>query len=223
MTTVTTEALLLAKYNEYKPSADEITAWNTVTKHASAVATVTIKAGLFGADLTKFNEECAELDWCDVTDYETFSGWAVGVAWTGLASNAVVTPLGVAFNGLGTLVQNTFSAAAASSVKDVKLTADVTASTPAVNTLTPANSVNPLTGWSGKSAVSVAIGEQTAFYFQDSEDDFYLEAEDTDDVWATGDLLSGTQTNVNTPDFEFVGAASLVAASASIIVASLLF
>jgi hypothetical protein len=223
MTTITTEALLLAKYNEYKPSADEITAWNTVTKHASAGTTVTIKAGLFGADLTKFNEECAELDWCDVTDYETFSGWAVGVAWTGLATNAVVSPLGVAFNGLGTLVQNTFTANAASAVKDVKLTADVTATAPAAGTVVPANSVNPLTGWSGKSAVSTAIGEQTAFYFQDSEDDFYLEAEDTDDVWATGDVSTGTQANVNTADFEFVGAASLVAASASIIVASLLF
>jgi hypothetical protein len=102
---ITTEALLLAKYNEYKPSAAEITAWKEVTKHASAVATVTTKAGLFGADLTKFNEECAELDWCDVEDYETFSGWAVGVAWTGLTGNVVYTPLGVAFNGLKTLVQ----------------------------------------------------------------------------------------------------------------------
>ena len=102
---ITTEAGLLAKYNDYKPSAAEITAWKDVTKHATALTTVVTKAGLFGADLTKFNEECAELDWCDVTDYETFSGWAVGVAWTAGTGNTVVTPLGVAFNGLKTLVQ----------------------------------------------------------------------------------------------------------------------
>jgi len=95
---ITTEALLLAKYNDYAPAAAEITAWNTVTKHASAGDKLVTKAGLFGADLTKFNEECAELDWCDVTDYETFSGWAVGVAWTAATGNTVVTPLGVAFN-----------------------------------------------------------------------------------------------------------------------------
>lgn len=95
---ITTEALLLAKYNDYAPAAAEITAWNTVTKHASAGDKLVTKAGLFGTDLTKFNDECASLDWCDVTDYETFSGWAVGVAWTAATGNTVVTPLGVAFN-----------------------------------------------------------------------------------------------------------------------------
>lgn len=220
---ITTEVLLLAKYNAYAPSAAEITAWNTVTKHASASTTVVIKAGLFGAKLDAFNEECASLDWCDVTDYETFSGWAVGVAWTAATGNSVVTPLGVAFNGLGTLVQNTFTANAASAVADIKLTADATATLPAVGTV-PVASTNAFTNWSFKSAVSVAVGEQTAFYFQDSDSDFYLEAEDTDDVWATGSMATGaTILNVETAGFEFVGAASLVAASASIIVASLLF
>ena len=220
---ITTEALLLAKYNAYVPSAAEITAWNTVTKHASASTTVVTKAGLFGANLDAFNEECATLDWCDVTDYETFSGWAVGVAWTAATGNTVVTPLGVAFNGLGTLVQVTFTADAASAVKDIALTADATATLPAAGTV-PLASVNAFTNWSFKSATSTANGEQTAFYFQDSDSDFYLEADDTDDVWATGNMATGqTILNVESADFVFKGAASLVAASASIIVASLLF
>lgn len=221
---ITTEALLLAKYNEYKPSADEITAWKTVTKHASAGDKLVTKAGLFGADLTKFNEECAELDWCDVTDYETFSGWAVGVAWTAATGNTVVTPLGVAFNGLKTLVQVTLTSGAAAAVKDIALTADATATLPAAGT-TPVASINAFTNWSFKPVTfTLVAGEQTAFYFQDSDDEFYLEAEDTDDVWATGNMAAGeTILNVATADFVFVGAASLVAASASIIVASLLF
>jgi hypothetical protein len=221
---ITTEALLLAKYNAYVPSAAEITAWNTVTKHASASTTVVTKAGLFGANLDAFNEECATLDWCDVTDYETFSGWAVGVAWTAATGNAVTGPLGVAFNGLDTLVQVTFASGAAAVVKDIALTADATATTPLAAAVVPLASTNAFTNWSFKPVTFTLIaGEQTAFYFQDSDDDFYLEAEDTDDVWATGDVSTGVQANVATAGFVFKGAASLVAASASIIVASLLF
>ena len=223
MTAPTTLVGLLATFNEYKPSAAEITAWSTVTKHASALTTVVTKAGLFGADLEKFNEDCVTYEaFCDVEDYETFSGWAVGVAWTA-TGNSVVTPLGVAFNGLGTLVQVKFTADAASAVKDIALTADATATLPAAGTV-PLASVNAFTNWSFKSATSTANGEQTAFYFQDSDSDFYLEADDTDDLWATGNMATGqTILNVESADFVFKGAASLVAASASIIVASLLF
>ena len=217
---ITTEALLLAKYNEYKPTAAEITAWNTVTKHASAVATLVTKAGLFGADLTKFNEECAELDWCKVEDYEDYSGWAVGVAWTPTSANTVATPLGVAFNGLKTLVQVTLSANAAV-VNWKALTADATAAAPVSLTGFTA-ATDAFDGWSFK-AVSGLVTEQTAFWFQEDGADLYLEADDTDDLWATGDSTGSSVTNVGSADFVFKGAASLVAASASIIVASLLF
>jgi hypothetical protein len=215
----------LANYNSYAPSAAEITAWSTVTKHASAGTLVVTKAGLFGADLEKFNEDCVTYEsFCKVEDYETFSGWAVGVVWTASSGNTVDSALGVAFNGLGTLVQVDFATGAAAAVKDAKLTADATATLPAIGTVVPAASINAFTNWSFKPVTFTAIaGEQTAFYFQDSDSDFYLEADDTDDVWATGDISTGTQLNVNTPGFVFVGAASLVAASASIIVASLLF
>lgn len=216
---ITTEALLLAKYNAYAPSATEITAWKTVNKNLAADTVVT-KAGLFGADLTAFNDECATLDWCDVTDYETFSGWAVGVAWTPATGSTQATPLGVAFNGLATYVEVTFTASAASAVKYVALTADASATLPSGSTLVAA--ADAFAGWSFKS-VSGLVAEQTAFYFQDSDDDFYLEAGDTDDLWSTKGTVATVAGNIETAGFEFVGAASLVAASASIVVASLLF
>jgi hypothetical protein len=225
MTTPTTLATLLANYNAYAPTATEITAWNTVTKHASASTLVVTKAGLFGADLTKFNEDCVTYEtFCKVEDYETFSGWAVGVYWNAATGNTVDTPLGVAFNGLLTLVQADFASGAAAVVKDITLTAEASATAPAAGVVVPLASTNAFTNWSYKANTFTLIaGEQTAFKFQDSDSDFYLEAEDTDSVWATGDVSTGTQTNVNTAGFVFVGAASLVAASASIIVASLLF
>jgi hypothetical protein len=215
---ITTEALLLAKYNVYAPSAAEITAWKTVNKNLAA-DTVATKAGLFGADLTDFNEECAELDWCDVTDYETFSGWAVGVAWTPATGSTQATPLGVAFNGLETYVEVTF-AAGASVVKHVALTADASATLPSGSTLVA--STDAFAGWSFKSVTGL-VAEQTAFYFQDSDNEFYLEAGDKDDLWSTKGTVATVAGNIETAGFEFVGAASLVAASASIVVASLLF
>ena len=191
MSAPTTIVGLLANYNAYAPTAAEITAWNTVKAHASASTTVVTKAGLFGADLTKFNEDCVTYEtFCKVEDYETFSGWAVGVAWTAGTGNSVVVPLGVAFNGLKTLVQVTLTANAASAVADIALTADATATLPAAGTV-PVASANAFTNWSFKSAISVAVGEQTAFKFQDSDDEFYLEAEDTDDLWATGNMATG--------------------------------
>jgi hypothetical protein len=225
MTTPTTLAGLLANYNSYAPSTEEITAWKVVTKHASAGDKLVIKAGLFGADLEKFNEDCVTYEsFCDVEDYETFSGWAVGVDWTAATGNTVTGPLGVAFNGLGTLVQATFTSGGNAAVKDIALTADATATTPVAAAVVPLASTNAFTNWSFKPvAFTLVAGEQTAFYFQDSDDDFYLEADDTDDVFATADVSTGTQANVATAGFVFVGAASLVAASASIIVASLLF
>ena len=226
MTTApTTIAGLLANYNAYAPTGAEITAWNTVTKNAAAGDKVVTKVGLFGADLEKFNEDCVTYEsFCKVKDYEDFSGWAVGIAWTAATGNTVDTPLGVAFNGLKTLVQVDFATGAAAAVKDIALTADATATAPAAGAVTPVASVNAFTNWSFKPvAFTLLAGEQTAFFFQKDGDEPYLEDGDTDDLWATGDVSTGTQTNVASAKFVFKGAASLVAASASIIVASLLF
>ena len=63
---------------------------------------------------------------------------------------------------------------------------------------------------------------QFAFCFFEADADFYFEAGDTEDVWATKGATSDTNGNVKTAKFEFVGAASLTAAT-SVIVAALLF
>jgi hypothetical protein len=61
-------------------------------------------------------------------------------------------------------------------------------------------------------------GAQFVFAFFEADDtDFYFEAGETEDVWALGGVE-----NLKTTAFEFVGAASLTAAT-SVIVAALLF
>ena len=48
--------------------------------------TVNTRVGLFGYVLDDFLEECATLeadDDCKVADYDTYTGWAVGVNWSG--------------------------------------------------------------------------------------------------------------------------------------------
>jgi hypothetical protein len=80
MSTPTDAATLVAAYNKFTATADEITAWKTVTAITND-KTVT-KVGLFGADLTDFEEDCVALeDKCDVADYEDYTGWAIGVNW----------------------------------------------------------------------------------------------------------------------------------------------
>ena len=65
-------------------------------------------------------------------------------------------------------------------------------------------------------------GAQFAFAFFEADADFYFEAGDVEDVWATFGAIADADGNVLTADFEFVGAASLTAAT-SVIVAALLF
>jgi len=81
---------------------------------------------------------------------------------------------------------------------------------------------NAFEGWAADQERD--IDETTfAFHFQKDEAEFYYEAGDKASVWATfgvNDPLPGE--NVNTAEFEFVGAASLTAAT-GVIVAALLF
>jgi hypothetical protein len=71
-------AALLKKYNDFTAGAAEITAWNTVG--TGTTDKVVTKAGLFGGDLTKFNEDCVAMkDKCKPADYEAYTGWAIGV------------------------------------------------------------------------------------------------------------------------------------------------
>ena len=94
MSAPTDAATLIAKYNAlWDPTADQVADWGTVTKGGDATVTAdkaVIKVGLFGANLDDFNEDCAALeDKCDVadlkinypSDYEDYSGWALGVSF----------------------------------------------------------------------------------------------------------------------------------------------
>ena len=85
---------LFTKYNsEFKASADEISAWGTLKTspqfYDPSTVPVSTSAGLFGADLTDFNKDCAALeDKCNKDDYKDYTGWGLGVNW---APSDVVT------------------------------------------------------------------------------------------------------------------------------------
>jgi hypothetical protein len=78
---------LFTTYNqEFTATADEITAWNTLT--ATGDDDTVTKVGLWGQDLTDFNADCVTLeDLCDVADYADYNGWGVGVNFTGGSAN----------------------------------------------------------------------------------------------------------------------------------------
>jgi len=85
MTTTTLASLHQTALAKWIPSADDLTKWGTdgngkltvfdTTNLASAVT------GLYGNDLTDFKTACASAgaSICTSTDYDNFSGWAVGV------------------------------------------------------------------------------------------------------------------------------------------------
>lgn len=71
----------------------EIEAWNVLDPityeeaklmegRLGAENEVVTSVGLFGYDLTDFLADCAETEDCDATDYEAFTGWAIGVNWS---------------------------------------------------------------------------------------------------------------------------------------------
>ena len=68
------------------PTPTDLEAW-TELKPATDDAIVTTTVGLFGAELTDFLDNCATAtEECDVTKYENFSGWAIGIEWTAVTS-----------------------------------------------------------------------------------------------------------------------------------------
>jgi hypothetical protein len=90
------EAALLLKYNDFTATATEITAWSKATPFKGD--TTVTNVGLFGADLTKFNEDCVDMeDKCDVADYEDWSGWAIGVNFTPATARTADSTNAIAF------------------------------------------------------------------------------------------------------------------------------
>lgn len=67
---------------KWTPSTTDLDAWATADPATSDTKTVT-DIGLFGVDLTPFLDDCAvATDNCDVTDYDGYNGWGIGVCWS---------------------------------------------------------------------------------------------------------------------------------------------
>ena len=91
----------------------EIDAWNTLTQVERTAPTrlmggrlqvnsntVTTSVGLFGTDLTAFNEACTAAEdtaICDPADYAVYTGWGVGVNWAASADATIGDIDGVVF------------------------------------------------------------------------------------------------------------------------------
>ena len=82
---ITKDSTLIQVFEEtigdYVPMSTDLEAWTDLTA-ADGDDLVTTTVGLFGADLTDFLDNCAlATEACTVADYDTFSGWAVGIQW----------------------------------------------------------------------------------------------------------------------------------------------
>jgi len=178
--------------------------------------TVVTNVGLFGYDLTDFLDDCETSDDCDPTDYDAYTGRAVGVNWSGDASNLTD---GVCFTDSLWCVQVTWIETTNIVESAIAEAVDTDAPTRAQfsDVLVPAE--NAFEAWGADPTDSSS--DQFAFSFFENEAEFYFEAEDTTSIWATIGAVASPE-NVETADFVFVGAATLTAA-ASVILASLLF
>ena len=181
---------------------------------------VVTSVGLFGADLTDFNADCVLLeDDCDIADYADYNGWGVGVNWESAEDVTADQVDGVAFATSKWTVQVTWDAATnviESAISDEAIAEDA----PTDADVELDDATDAFEGWAADAGD--LEGAQFAFAFFEADTDFYFEAGDTEDVWATFGAIADVDGNVLTADFEFVGAASLTAAT-SVIVAALLF
>jgi len=222
-----TLAELFAEYNadaDFQATTTEIAAWNELSpvQIDDEDNTVVTRVGLFGAELTAFNEACVALedtDICDVADYADYNGWGVGVNWESEDDVTADQVDGVAFATSKWTVQVTWDAATnviESAISDEAIAEDA----PTDADVELDDATDAFEGWAADAGD--LEGAQFAFAFFEADADFYFEAGDTEDVWATFGAIADVDGNVLTADFEFVGAASLTAAT-SVIVAALLF
>jgi hypothetical protein len=214
--------------------AAEIDAWGELTQVERTAArlmggrlqtnanTVTTKVGLFGTDLSAFQEACAaaaDTTVCDPADYDAYTGWGVGVCWETSADVTDALIDGVVFATSLWSVQvewdTTTNVVSAGEVSGVSATTPTTAAD-----VTAADAADPFAAW-GSTAADVS-GPQFAFSLFEDGTDFYFEVGDVETIWTTFGSVTGVTGNVENTDFEFVGAASLTAAT-SVIVAALLF
>jgi hypothetical protein len=224
-------AELFTSYNaDIIATAAEIAAWKTldpvqieVSKTMTDDNPVVPSVGLFGADLTDFNADCVLLeDDCDVADYANYNGWGVGVNWESEDDVTADQVDGVAFATSKWTVQVIWSGDSetntiVSGISDVAIAEDA----PTDADVVFEEAVDAFDAWAADAGTNA--GAQFTFAFFEADDaDFYFEAGDTEDVWATEGAIAAPTGNVETAKFEFVGAASLTAAT-SVIVTALLF
>ncbi len=192
---------------------------------ASVANNVATKVGLFGWELTDFLASCVTLgDLCKSADYDPYSGWAVGVSWEHSSSVANDQVDGVVFKDSKWSVQTVWSGTAAANVVSSGIVTDISATAPTnAQKGTLAVATDPFKFWSAKPTTKTATQFAFAFFSSEETDTFYFEVDSTASVWATKGAVAGVSGNVETAAFVFKGAASLTAAAASVIVASLLF
>ncbi len=212
----------------------EIDAWGTLTQVDRTPATrlmggrlqnnpntVTTSVGLFGTDLTAFLDACtaaADTTICDPADYAAYTGWGVGVCWSTSADVTDGLVDGVVFATSLWSVQVEWDTT--TNVVEAGEVASVAADEPTDSAaVTADDAIDPFAAW-GSSASDIS-GPQFAYSLFEDGDDFYFEAGETESIWTTFGSVTGVAGNVENADFEFVGAASLTAAT-SIIAAALL-
>jgi hypothetical protein len=238
MSAPTDVTTLLAKYNALITApATEITAWGAVTKAGVVASELTdIKVGLFGYKLDDFKADCVTLAAaCKPADYEAYTGWAVGVNFAPSAAKTDGDVNMILFEDSKKLVLVGWG----TGTNDInELQGGVATVTPtAIAPLdtqigTPADSLNYFTGFGGKLS-TVLAGPQFAFFLQKTDDTIYYEAGDVVNIWnvpstflfadsTAAAAATATTKNVLTA-VTLVGAVSLTATAASVIVASLLF
>ena len=80
---------------DYEPTSTDLDGWTELEPSAIADTDteITTTVGLFGADLTDFEANCAAATGdCDPEDYVDFSGWAIGIKWTAGTAPAPANP-----------------------------------------------------------------------------------------------------------------------------------
>ena len=220
-------------------TADEIAAWNTLDPvqieeevaklmsdrlSAAADNTVATRVGLFGADLTDFNADCVALeDDCDVADYADYNGWGVGICWEPSTEDNEDQYDGVVFTDSKWVTQIYWSGSSgtnwlSSGISDVAPAEDA----PVTDDVDLEEAKDAFEAWAGDMELTNEDDQFMFAFFEAGDTTFYFEAGDKTSIWATAGVHATVSGNVETADFELVGAASLTAAT-SIIVAALLF
>ena len=171
---------------------------------------------------------------CKPADYEDYTGWAYGVNFAPSAAQVEAKYSAIVFEDSKRFLQKKWNAAAATNLLGGTSTTTPTATAPIVADLgTPAATLNYFTGFGGKSTTGLAVA-QFAFALQKTDDTIYYEADDTVNIWnlpsnsgvfadATAATAGDATTKYAMTALVMVGAASLTATAASVIVASLLF